>query len=126
MNKFILIVGLGGFIGTVARYLSQQLVYKFYPGMFPYGTLAVNITGCFLIGIFFGLFEKGNLVSPEWRIFLTTGFCGGFTTFSAFTYESVQLINNKDYLYLGIYASVSVAVGIAATLVGIWLMKSIA
>ncbi|MEP7129269.1 MAG: fluoride efflux transporter CrcB [Chitinophagales bacterium] len=126
MNKLLLIVGLGGFLGTVARFLSQQLVYKFYPVVFPYGTLVVNITGCFLIGIFYALSERGNVLSPDWRMFLTTGFCGGFTTFSAFTYESVQLINNKDYLYLAIYASVSVAAGIAATFAGIWLAKSIA
>ncbi|MBK9731298.1 MAG: fluoride efflux transporter CrcB [Chitinophagaceae bacterium] len=126
MNKLLIIVGLGGFLGTVARFLSQQLVYKLYPVVFPYGTLVVNITGCFLIGIFYALSERGNVLSPDWRMFLTTGFCGGFTTFSAFTYESVQLINNKDYLYLAIYASVSVAAGIAATFAGIWLTKSIA
>lgn len=125
MNKLVLIVGLGGFLGTVARFLSQQLVYKLYPVVFPYGTLAVNLTGCFLIGVFYAMAEKNNLLSPEWRLFLTTGFCGGFTTFSAFTFEGVQMIDNKDYLYLGIYAAVSVAAGIAATYLGIWLTKSV-
>ncbi len=125
MNKLVLIVGLGGFLGTVARFLSQQLVYKLYPVVFPYGTLAVNLTGCFLIGVFYAMAEKNNLLSPEWRLFLTTGFCGGFTTFSAFTYEGVQMMDNKDYLYLGIYATVSVAAGIAATYLGIWLTKSV-
>ena len=125
MNKLVLIVGVGGFLGTVARFLSQQLVYKLYPVVFPYGTLAVNLTGCFLIGVFYAMAEKNNLLSPEWRLFLTTGFCGGFTTFSAFTYEGVQMMDNKDYLYLGIYAAVSVATGIAATYLGIWLTKSV-
>ncbi|MBX7109342.1 MAG: fluoride efflux transporter CrcB [Chitinophagales bacterium] len=125
MNKLVLIVGVGGFLGTVARFLSQQLVYKLYPVVFPYGTLAVNLTGCFLIGVFYAMAEKNNLLSPEWRLFLTTGFCGGFTTFSAFTYEGVQMMDNKDYLYLGIYAAVSVAAGIAATYLGIWLTKSV-
>lgn len=125
MNRIVLIIGLAGFLGTIARYLSQQLVYKYYPVTFPYGTLAVNLLGCFLIGIFYALSEKGNLLSPEWRMFLTTGFCGGFTTFSTFTYESVNLINDRQYLYLGIYATVSVVVGITATYLGIWLTKSL-
>ncbi|MEO6168692.1 MAG: fluoride efflux transporter CrcB [Chitinophagales bacterium] len=126
MNRIVLIIGLGGFIGTIARYLSQQLIYKYYPVTFPYGTLAVNLLGCFLIGIFYALSERGNLLSPEWRMFLTTGLCGGFTTFSAFSYESVQLINDRQYLYLGIYATVSMVVGIAVTYLGIWLTRSLA
>ncbi|HUM45912.1 MAG TPA: fluoride efflux transporter CrcB [Chitinophagales bacterium] len=124
MNKIVLIIGLGGFIGTVARYLSQQLVYKYYPVTFPYGTLAVNLLGCFLIGIFYALSERGNVLTPEWRMFLTTGFCGGFTTFSAFTLESVQLITHRDYLYFLIYAVASVVLGITATFAGTWMIKA--
>lgn len=120
----MLIIGLGGFIGTVARYLSQQLVYKYYPVTFPYGTLAVNLLGCFLIGIFYALSERGNVLTPEWRMFLTTGFCGGFTTFSAFTLESVQLITHRDYLYFLIYAVASVVLGITATFAGTWMIKA--
>lgn len=126
MNKLVLLVGLGGFIGTVARFLSQQLVYKIYPVVFPYGTLTVNMAGCFLIGVFYAVFEKNNVLSSEWRLFLTTGFCGGFTTFSAFTYEGVQMIDNKDYCYLVLYSTISVVAGIAATYFGIWLTKAIA
>lgn len=125
MNKLLLIIGLGGFAGTMARYLSQQLVYRYYPVTFPYGTLAVNLLGCFLIGIFFALSEKGSVLTPEWRMFLTTGFCGGFTTFSTFSYESVQLINDRQFVYLGVYATASVVAGIAATFLGIWLTKSL-
>lgn len=125
MSRIVFIIGLGGFIGTIARYLSQQLVHKFYPVTFPYGTLAVNLLGCFLIGIFYALSEKGNSLSPEWRMFLTTGFCGGYTTFSTFTYESVNLINDREFLYVGIYASASVIAGIAATFLGIWLTKTL-
>jgi CrcB protein len=125
MSKLIWIIGLGGFLGTVARYLAQQMVYRYYPVTFPYGTLAVNLLGCFLIGIFYALSERGNLLSPEWRMFLTTGFCAGFTTFSTFTYESVNLINGREYFACGVYAIVSVVGGIAATVFGIWLMKSL-
>lgn len=123
--RLLLIIGIGGFLGTIARYLSQQLVYRFYPATFPMGTLAVNVTGCLLIGIIYVLSEKGNLLTPEWRLFLTTGLCGGFTTFSTFSYESVQLLNDGEYSSLGIYVIASVVLGILATIIGIWLTKTI-
>ena len=112
-------------MGTVARYLSQQWIYRFYPASFPMGTLAINLLGCFLIGVFYAISEKGNLFSPEWRMFLTTGVCGGFTTFSTFSYESVQLLNDGEYLYMAVYLFLSVTIGIAATIAGAWLTKSI-
>jgi len=123
--RFLLIIGVGGFIGTIARYLSQQFIYKFYPATFPIGTLSVNLLGCLLIGIFYSISEKGNLLSPEWRLFLTTGLCGGYTTFSTFSYESVQLLNDGEYSYVAIYAMASVVLGILATLFGIWITKTI-
>ena len=125
MTRIVLIIGIGGFIGTIARYLSQQFIYKFYPATFPIGTLFVNLLGCLLIGIFFALSEKGNLLSPEWRMFLTTGFCGGFTTFSTFSYESVQLLNDGEYTYVIVFAVASVVIGILATIFGIWLTKTV-
>jgi CrcB protein len=85
----------------------------------------VNVLGCLLIGIFYALSEKGNLLSPEWRMFLTTGLCGGFTTFSTFSYESVQLLNDGEYSYVTVYAAASVIIGILATIFGIWLTKTI-
>ena len=125
MTRIVLIIGMGGFIGTIARYLSQQVIYRFYPATFPIGTLSVNIFGCLLIGIFFALSKRGNLLSPEWRMFLTTGFCGGFTTFSTFSYESVQLLNEGEYTSVAVFAVTSVVVGILATIFGIWLTKTI-
>ena len=92
MFKTILLVGVGSFIGGISRYLVNVFVQKLYLTSFPLGTFLVNITGCLLIGIFFGLSEKGNLLKPEWLIFLTTGVCGGFTTFSSFSYESLALL----------------------------------
>jgi len=123
--RFLLIIGIGGFIGTIARYLSQQLVYRFYPATFPLGTLSVNLLGCLLIGIFYSISERGNLLSPEWRLFLTTGLCGGYTTFSTFSYESVQLLNDGEYSYVAVYAVASVVFGILATIFGIWITKTI-
>ncbi|HYV90717.1 MAG TPA: fluoride efflux transporter CrcB [Chitinophagales bacterium] len=125
MTRIVLIIGIGGFIGTIARYLSQQVIYRFYPATFPIGTLSVNLLGCLLIGIFYALSERGNLLSPEWRMFLTTGFCGGFTTFSTFSYESVQLLNDGEYTYVAVFAVASVIIGILATIFGIWISKTI-
>ena len=125
MTRLLLLIGIGGFIGSVARYLLQQFIYRFYPASFPVGTLSVNLLGCLLIGIFYALSEKGNLLSPEWRMFLTTGLCGGFTTFSTFSYESVQLLNDGEFVYVIVYATASVLFGILATIAGIWVMRMI-
>ncbi|SRR5579871_1886707 len=123
--KNILMVGLGGGLGSIARFVCQKYISAWYPHPFPFGTFLVNILGCFLIGVFFGLAEKGNLLTPEWRIFLTTGICGGFTTFSSFAYENVTLMKSGDFLYFGLYIAASVALGIAATFLGMALMKLI-
>ncbi|MBS1542445.1 MAG: fluoride efflux transporter CrcB [Bacteroidetes bacterium] len=125
MSRIFLLVGIGGFLGSAARYYSQQFLAKSIPSVLPYGTLAVNIIGCFLIGIIYGLSSRGNVLSPDWRIFLATGFCGGFTTFSAFSYESISLMQDGEYLYLSIYIAASVLFGLAATYLGILLIKSI-
>jgi fluoride exporter len=121
----ILLVGFGGFAGSVARYVSSLLINRFLPSVLPLGTLSVNIAGCFLIGLIFGFAEKGNVLSPEWRLLLATGFCGGFTTFSSLSYESVQLINDSEYLYLAGYIVLSFIIGISATIGGVALTKLI-
>jgi fluoride exporter len=123
--KNILIVGIGGGIGTIARFLCQKYISIWYPHPFPFGTFLVNILGCFLIGVFYGLSEKGNLLTPEWRLFLTTGICGGYTTFSSFAYENVMLLKTGDFLYFGLYAAGSVFLGIVATYSGMTLLKFI-
>ena len=123
--KVIFIIALGGAIGSVSRYGVQSYMYKLYPLAFPMGTFLVNITGCLLIGIFYGLSEKGNMLTPEWRLFLTTGFCGGFTTFSTFAFENVSLLKNSDFLYFGLYLLGSVVLGIVGVYAGVWIIKSI-
>jgi len=123
--RILLIMGTGGFLGTIARYLTQQGIIKIIPVIFPFGTLAVNLAGCFLIGIFYALADRGNALSPEWRFFLTTGFCGGFTTFSTFSYESYNLIRDEQYVYLSLYVGISVIIGIMATFLGIILIRSL-
>jgi fluoride exporter len=89
--KIILAIGTGSFIGGVLRYLLSQFVQTKFLSTFPFGTLTVNIIGCFLIGLVFGLTDRGNL-TQEWRLFLATGLLGGFTTFSAFSIESLSLV----------------------------------
>src|SRR6266542_4019507 len=118
--KTILIIFAGSGIGGVARYGMQTWVFRIYPFTFPLGTFIVNTVGCFLIGLFYALSEKGNLLTPEWRLALTTGLCGGFTTFSTFAYENMNLLRTGDYLYFALYAAASVVLGIAAVYYGIW------
>ena len=123
MFKNILLVGFGGAIGSIARYLSQKTIYEWHPHPFPFGTFLVNVFGCFLIGAFYGLSERGNVLTPDWRLLLTTGFCGGFTTFSAFAYENVNLLKAGDFLYFGLYTAGSVVLGILCTFGGMALLK---
>jgi CrcB protein len=122
MTKLFLMIGTGGFIGSVCRYfLSQPLQGKLING-FPTGTLVVNIIGCFVIGIVFGLFEKGS-INNDWRLFLATGICGGFTTFSAFSIETVALLRGGHTGYAFLYIGSSVILGLLATFVAYTLFK---
>ena len=101
--KIILLVGTGGFIGSISRYLVSQFMQKTFETTFPLGTMAVNIAGSFLIGIIYALSEQSNLLSAEWRVFLTVGFCGGFTTFSSFAYENFTMLNIQQFLFSALY-----------------------
>jgi CrcB protein len=123
MLKNILIVGFGGGIGSIARFLCQKYLYEWRPHPFPFGTFIVNLLGCFLIGLFYGLSEKGNLLTPEWRLLLMTGFCGGYTTFSSFALENFALLKNGEFLYFGLYTAGSVILGITCTFFGALILK---
>ncbi|MDP4150662.1 MAG: fluoride efflux transporter CrcB [Bacteroidota bacterium] len=123
--KTLLIIALGGALGSVARYGAQMYVLKAHPTLFPMGTFLVNISGCLLIGIFYALAERGNLLTPEWRFFLITGLCGGYTTFSSFALENMHLMKAGDFLYVGLNAAGSVVLGIAAVYLGTFIIKTL-
>ena len=115
-------IGLGSFIGGASRYLVTLAIQNKFLSTYPFGTLAVNIIGCFLIGLVYGLSEKGN-INVEWRLFLATGILGGFTTFSSFSNETVSMLRDAQYWQAFSYIASSVIIGLAATFAGILLIK---
>lgn len=118
MLKTLLIVGAGSFTGGVLRYLVSKLLQNIGSQSFPISTFLVNLIGCFAIGLFYGLFERNNLMNPDVRLFLTVGLCGGFTTFSTFINESYQLLKEDNFLYLFAYTSVSLLGGLFVLYIG--------
>lgn len=120
--KLVLIIGTGSFIGGILRYLISQLVQAKFFSTFPYGTLTVNITGCMLIGLVFGISDRGHL-PQEWRLFLATGLLGGFTTFSAFSNETVSMLRDGQFWHATVYIASSIVAGIMASFVGISITK---
>ena len=123
MNRYVILVGIGGFLGSIARYLAASFITKTISSAFPYGTFVVNIIGCLMIGIIFGLWQRFEWLAPEWRFFLATGFCGGFTTFSSFAFENIILLLDKDYLTFASYSILSFVLGLIATFIGLSLTK---
>jgi CrcB protein len=119
--RLILFIGAGSFLGGVSRYLLSLLIQPKTTN-FPVATLAVNIVGCFGIGLVFGLFDRGQL-SHEWRMLLATGFLGGFTTFSAFSNETFMLLRDGHAGYALTYVAAGVIVGLLATWAGYLLVK---
>lgn len=118
MIKPLLIVGIGGALGSILRYVCQ----RFLPGIsgsgFPWNTLLVNLAGCFIIGLLIGWFTR-NSQAPEYiKLFAVTGFCGGFTTFSAFSIETFQLMKSDKWLWAIAYIALSVVIGILLTFSG--------
>lgn len=118
MIRLALIVGAGGFLGTVSRYFTQILMQRWFQTLFPIGTLAVNILGSFLIGVIYALSERNNILSPEIRLFLTVGFCGGFTTFSSFSFDILNLTKDSSFIYTLLYMAGSIFLGILAVYLG--------
>jgi len=118
MVKHILLIGTGGFIGSVARYYVSRLNLLWDFLSIPIGTLLVNIAGCFIIGFLTGISDKSNLLSTDMRLFLMVGFCGGFTTFSTFANENLMLLHTGEILSIILYTSLSVILGFLAVYLG--------
>lgn len=119
MLKNLLLVGLGGALGSMLRFVSSLLITT---RIFPYATLVVNITGSFIIGIIFALSIKEVPLTANWKLFLATGICGGFTTFSAFSLENMGMLQSGKAGMALLYSGLSIVLGIAATFLGYQLM----
>jgi fluoride exporter len=121
--KSLLVVAAGGALGSMGRYLATIYISRHTNLTFPMGTFVVNVTGCFLIGILFGLFAKHAVMTTDWRLFLITGICGGYTTFSSFSLESIALFRQGSYTYFLLYTFGSVILGLLATVAGMTLTR---
>ncbi len=118
MIKNLLLIGAGGFLGSVARYLLSRLNLHIDWLSIPWGTLLVNVLGSLLIGFLIGISEKSQVLTLEMRMFLMVGLCGGFTTFSSFTGENLMLMRNGQFLPLFLYTGLSILLGFTAVYFG--------
>ena len=123
MGTQVVAVAVGGAVGCSLRYLAVVGVTRFAGTAFPWGTMLVNIVGCLLAGILFGLVQERAFFSPLIRLLLLTGFLGGFTTFSTFAVETVSLLRDGSWLVALSSVAVNNLVGIAFALAGIYLMR---
>lgn len=110
----ILVIGAGSCLGGIARYLVSRALQAVCHTLFPWGTFAVNVAGCFIIGLVFGLLDRGVTMSDSLRLFVTVGFCGGFTTFSTFMNENYLLFTGPGHLTMLLYAAGSLVAGFLA------------
>ena len=114
----VLLVGAGGFLGAIARYLLSGLVQQRAAGLFPWGTLVVNVTGCFAMGVLAELAESRGFLSAEQRAFAIVGILGGFTTFSAFGGETLSLARDRDMALAAANVGLHIALGLGAVWAG--------
>ncbi len=123
MTRAIILVGLGGGLGSIFRYLTSVFATKYFQTNFPLGTFAVNIIGCLIIGILLRLFERQQLTNPDLKFLLITGFCGGYTTFSAFAADNINLFQSDNSLTAFIYIATSIIVSLFAVWLGLLITK---
>ena len=123
MLKTILYIAIGGAAGSVLRFLTTILISKFWSNNFPMATFIANIIGCFLMGLFIGFLAKNQLEDSNLKWFLVTGFCGGYTTFSAFGMENYNLFQSNNSLLAFGYIALSVVLGLFAVWFGLFVSK---
>ena len=116
----LILVGLGGFLGAIARYVVGVKIAKRFGTSWPYGTFVINVTGCVMIAFFLTLTTERLTVSPAWRFLFPTGFVGAYTTFSTFEYETMGLLQTGAWLRAASYVLLSTFVGLAAVFVAAW------
>lgn len=125
MLKTCLIVGLGSMLGGMLRFWVARITPPAAGCAFPTGIFVANVVGCLAIGVFYGLFDRGQLMNTQLKLFLTVGLCGGFTTFSTFMSENFQLVSRHDFMLAGLYTALSLLTGFGMLWLGQWLVKSI-
>ena len=123
MIRTLFLVALGGSIGSMLRLLTTLAVQKYYASVFPLATFIINVIGCLLVGIIVGLLEKNHMGNTALKWLLVTGFCGGYTTFSAFGYENISLMQNGHFASAFLYITASVIIGLLAVWAGLLLVK---
>lgn len=121
--KQVLFVGIGGAAGSMLRYFTNVVTMKYYAASFPLATFIVNVTGCFIAGLIFGLITQETTEAQNLKILLITGFCGGFTTFSAFALENVRLMNSGNTTIAIVYTVGSVLTGLLAVWIGLLITR---
>lgn len=118
MLSKLIFIALGSGLGGVCRYLTGKAVHSLFYPTFPWGTFLVNVLGCLLIGLIYGLIDRGVTLTENMRLFLTVGFCGGFTTFSTFMHENYLLFTSPHLLTAALYMGLSIAVGLLFVYLG--------
>ena len=119
MLRYILFVGVGGFFGSIARYALNIWMGRLSAPIFPFSTLLINVIGCLMIGLIYSLADRNRLASPEVLLLLGTGFCGSFTTFSAFALENLGMFNRGETGFALAYIGLSLVLGLLAVYGGI-------
>lgn len=123
MLKAIFLIGLGGGIGSILRFLVSVFINRYFQSAFPWATFVVNILGCLIIGILLGVFTRQQPVDSNIQLLFVTGFCGGFTTFSTFSSENFSLIQAGNSSFAFLYIIASVLIGLLAVWLGLFLSK---
>lgn len=125
MIRILLLIGTGSFVGGVFRFLLSHLIQEHASSGFPWGTLVVNVAGCFAIGLLYGISDRGHLPSEELRLFCMVGLCGGFTTFSSFICEGYDMVSGRNFLHLAAYLLLSIVLGLLAFHFGYCVLKGV-